>query len=201
MLMRELIIKKISEHETVGYHMGVVPSPLRRGPANTQTNNIRYDGLEQGDPDLAPWVTLRSRFTPTQEVTFPISICANLRKHLLSCADENLNVNGLYSSGDSRHLTPEISVFSVSKLTEIDFQDRAVGCSLRILATVDSSDDEAGNRRCLSSCPINGPPAVSSNGDGASKPMPIHLRQGTLELYEALLPNLVAFLSEYPMAT
>ncbi len=207
MLMRELVTSKVSDTQMVGYYISVVQSPLRRGPANNAKRNIRYDGLEQGDPDLAPWVLLRSRYTPGEEVTFPISMCAQFHKHLLSCADAQLSDNSFDSSGEadkSDQSNQEHSAFNLWKLAEIDFQDQAVSCSLKVVksqpvvAKGEASEETSSEcaRRWLTSGPIPQPGNVSSNGDNDSRPMPLHLRTVHLELYESLLPNLVNFLSK-----
>ncbi|KAH9280871.1 hypothetical protein ECG_06781 [Echinococcus granulosus] len=205
MLMRELVVNKVSETKTVGYVMGVIQSPLKRSYAPNSQIRVQYDGLEHGDPDLAPWVVLRSRFTREEAVTFPISMCADLYNHLLHCAQ--LRQDELDSSGEA-HTTQgsdqnddENCAFDLSHLRSVAFIDEATNCSLTILTeqpTLGESksgrESEFGKvRRWIQSGPLNKPEDKSANGPHT---LPMHMRTVYLELYEILLPNLITFLSD-----
>lgn len=207
--MRELVVNKTSETETVGYYMNVIQSPLQRGYAVNSQMRARYDGLEHGDPDLAPWVILRSRYARDEGVTFPISMCADLYNHLLSCAQ--LRQDELDSSGEvhvaqnSDQVDDENCVFDLSKLSAMDFNDEAINCSLKILteqhiveAGESGEKSEAAKvRRWIQSGPL------SEGGDNTANGfrfLPMHMRTVRLELYEMLLPNLVTFLSKSPFS-
>ncbi|KAL5960844.1 hypothetical protein TSMEX_011513 [Taenia solium] len=205
MLMRELVLNKTSETETVGYFMNVVQSPLSRSYAANSQVRVRYDGLEHGDPDQAPWVLLKSRFVRGEMVTFPISMCADLYNHLLSCAQ--LRQGELDSSGEahdaqnSDQIDDETCVFDLSQLSAIEFNDKAVNCSLKILTgqnEVKEGESEKNTefakvRRWIQSGPLI--EAKDSSPDGL-RGLPPHTRTVRLELYEMLLPNLVTFLSD-----
>ncbi|KAL5107630.1 hypothetical protein TcWFU_004282 [Taenia crassiceps] len=166
---------------------------------------VRYDGLEHGEPVLAPWVILKSRYAREEGVTFPISMCADLYSHLLSCAQ--LKQDELDSSGEangahnSEQIVDENCVFDLSQLSSMDFNDEAVNCSLKILTeqhAVKGHEAERGSdfakvRRWIQSGPLNEAGDSSTNGP---RPLPMHMRTVRLELYEMLLPNLVTFLSD-----
>ncbi|VDD82217.1 unnamed protein product [Mesocestoides corti] len=197
MLMRELVQSKESGTELVGYSMGVVQSPLRKDSVLSSRQNARYDGLEHGDPDLAPWAVLKSRFKRYDEVTFPISLCTHLHRHLLSCAQLH---DG--NTGTSANTEGNDPVFDLSKLVPAEFCDRDVNCSLKVLSkrptmsTDDSTDEDGKVRRWLQAGPITQTEGASTNGENGSRPLPVHLRTVCLEIYESLLPNLIAFISD-----
>ena len=195
--MKELVTKRLSGNVVIGYFMSVIQSPSRKDNAQ----DIQYSGLDYGDPDVAPWVVLRSRFTKYEEVTFPVSMCSRLLNHLITCVTMDAREGSIaeqVKNASNSDLEGETRLFDLSKLLPTELEDATLDFALRILTErpdlEEASNGETGItevRRWIQSGPL-----TMTTGSG-TRPQPLHTRNAHLELYEALLPNLIVFLSKF----
>ena len=205
MLMKELVTNKSSDNKTIGYFMSVIQSPSRKNISQNVYPVNRYAGLDYGDPDLAPWVILRSRFKKYEEVTFPISMCSKLLNHLLSCVRMGVEEHGTSAHMNNTETSKPIGknpLFDLSKLSSADFEDVGLNIFLKVITEGPDSEETPsgesgvqGVRRWIQSGPLTNTVDNSTNGN-STRSLPLHTRTAHLELYETLLPNLVVFLSK-----